>query len=89
MSRGVAVVDGDLQLQRALDAHIDAWLGVVAETLATRESTVTIAAISYESFQAIGALGPEGSRCFATAVAAAASASASMNVCIQASSALL
>jgi hypothetical protein len=87
-SHGTALVAGDVNLQRAIDAHIDAWLAAVAETLAMREATIALGSVSIASFQAVGNLGPEGARCFATSLNAASSASASMSVCVQASATL-
>src|SRR5258706_3817337 len=86
-SNATVVVQGDLDLQRALEPNIDEWAVAFNELATMKSPLVDLAARSMESFAALGNIRPSGAACVAQGISEAAGASASFSVSVQASAA--
>src|SRR5258706_13626731 len=67
-SHATVVVQGDLDLQRALEAHIDEWAVAFNELATMKSPLVDLATRSMESFAALGNIGPSGAACVAQGI---------------------
>jgi hypothetical protein len=82
------VVNGDLKLQKAIEAHLSGWAEAVNLTIALKDPATRLAAKSVDTFKAIGDIGISGATCALASVQAAGQASASITVSVNASASL-
>jgi hypothetical protein len=82
------IVLGDVELQQALSANIEAWGEAVNLTLALREPIADVASKTLAAFEAVGEVGAAGATCFASSLSAAVQAEASISVSVEASASL-
>jgi hypothetical protein len=79
------VVQGDLKLQQALEAHINDWAVAFNMLTALKDPVAELATKGAATFSAIGDIGAAGAVCVTSGLSAAASASASVSVSVTAS----
>jgi hypothetical protein len=79
------VVEGDLELQTAIEAHAAAWGEAVNATLALQKPIAAVAGKTEAAFTAVGDVGLAGATCFASSFQSTVEASASINVSVSAS----
>jgi hypothetical protein len=83
--QATVVVQGDLKLQQALEAHIKDWAVAFNMMTALTGPVKELAAKGAATFSAIGDIGAAGAVCVTSGLSAAASASVSFNVSLTAS----
>ena len=83
--QATVVVQGDLKLQQALEAHINEWAVAFNMLTALKDPVAELASKGAATFSALGEVGVSGATCVASGVSAAASASASVSVSVSAS----
>jgi hypothetical protein len=81
-------VVGDLELQTALEAHIQDWGLAVNSIVALKDPVANFAGQTLATFQAAGDIGLSGAACVADSLSVAAHASASVNVSVMASASI-
>jgi len=79
------VVEGDLALQAALEAHISDWGEAVNAIVALKDPVAEFASQTVATFQAAGDIGVSGASCVASSLSVAGEATASVNVSVSAS----
>jgi hypothetical protein len=82
------VVEGDAELLRALQAHIEDFGTAVNLAAALSTPIADVAGRSIDAFDAVGDVGIAGAACFGTSLTAALSAQASISVSVEASASL-
>jgi len=86
--QATVVVEGDLKLQKALEAHIDEWAVAFNMLAALKDPVAAFASKTAATFQALGDIGVAGVSCVGTALSASAKASASVSVSVTASASI-